>query len=90
MQTIVDVIGKTTELQPLGDDSYAGHCPFCTIDRDLSLFIVDTESQTWHCHVCDKSGDVFSFIMERDGVSFKAALAMLRGDIRRQRLTVVK
>ena len=58
--------------------SFMGLCPFHE-DKNPSLS-VDQSKGLFHCFGCGAGGDVFDFVMRHQGVEFKEALAILKGD----------
>ena len=58
--------------------SHMGLCPFHE-DKNPSLS-VDQSKGLFHCFGCGAGGDVFDFVMRHQGVEFKEALAILKGD----------
>lgn len=71
---IADVIAQYTALKPTGK-ALKGRCPFHE-DRVPSLAVYP-ETGTYHCFGCGKHGDVYAFVMEKEGLSFRQALATL-------------
>jgi DNA primase catalytic core len=56
-----------------------GLCPFHD-DRNPSLNI-DPAKNEWHCKgACGEGGDVIQWVMRAEGVSFKHAVEMMKGD----------
>ncbi len=55
-----------------------GRCPFHQ-DKTPSL-VIDSEKNVWHClGACQAGGSVIDWMMRAEGVSFRAAVEMLRG-----------
>lgn len=66
-------------LEKRGRD-FVGRCPFHE-DRTPS-FVVSPEKNLWNClGACGGGGDVIAFMMRREGVSFRHAVELLRGDV---------
>jgi DNA primase catalytic core len=66
------------KLEKRGRD-FVGRCPFHE-DRTPS-FVVSPEKNLWNClGSCGGGGDVIAFVMRREGVSFRHAVELLRGD----------
>jgi DNA primase catalytic core len=65
-------------LEKRGRD-FVGRCPFHE-DKTPS-FVVSPEKNLWNClGACGTGGDVIAFVMRREGVSFRHAVELLRGD----------
>jgi len=58
--------------------SYKGYCPFHEDSKSPSLSITPAEN-LWQCFGCGAGGDVIDFIRKHDGISFREAVAQLRG-----------
>src|SRR6516162_8882018 len=57
-----------------------GKCPFHN-DRTPSLVITPGKN-LWHClGACQAGGSVIDWVMRAEGVSFRCAVEMLRGDL---------
>ncbi len=66
------------KLERRGKD-FVGRCPFHE-DRTPS-FVVSPEKNLWNClGACGTGGDAIAFVMRREGVSFRHAVELLRGD----------
>jgi DNA primase len=72
---IEEVIRQVLPLRGIGA-AYVANCPFHD-DRRPS-FVVFPDSYTFHCFGCGKHGDVIDFLRLRFGLSFVAAVALLR------------
>jgi len=59
---------------------YAVHCPFHEGDDTPSL-IISPDKNLFHCFGCEASGSVVDWVMKTEGVSFRLAVEMLRGDL---------
>ena len=56
-----------------------GKCPFHD-DRTPSL-VISPAKNLWHClGACNEGGDVIQWVMRAEGVSFRHAVELLRGD----------
>jgi DNA primase catalytic core len=67
------------ELRRHGADLH-GLCPFHD-DKSPSL-VVSPKKNLWHClGACQAGGSVIDWVMKRDGVSFRHAVEVLRGDV---------
>lgn len=67
-----------TRLTPHGDN-LLGHCPFHD-DKTPSL-VVTPSKNLWHClGACQCGGSVIDWVMKREGVSFRHAVELLRGE----------
>lgn len=74
--SITDLIEETVPLKKSGS-SFTGFCPFHNNTKSEALAVFP-ETNTWHCFgSCGEGGDAFSWLMRRDGIDFKAALAVL-------------
>ncbi|MBI4867540.1 MAG: toprim domain-containing protein [Candidatus Wallbacteria bacterium] len=57
-----------------------GLCPFHE-DHEPSL-VIDTDKNLWHCFgACSSGGDVIAWLQRVEGVSFRHAVELLRGDL---------
>ena len=73
---LVESSGVTLETR--GADR-VGRCPFHD-DRTPSL-VVTPAKNLWRCFgACDAGGDVIAWVMRREGVSFRHAVELLKGD----------
>ena len=73
------VEAKGITLKTHGKDRI-GHCPFHD-DKTPSL-VVSPDSNLWHClGACQTGGSVIDWVMKYEGVSFKHAVELLRGDV---------
>jgi len=76
LQRLVEA--KGIELKRHGAD-LVGKCPFHA-DESPS-FIVSPKKNLWHCMgACQAGGSVIDFVMKIEGVSFRHALELLKGD----------
>lgn len=67
------------ELKLQGKD-LLGRCPFHD-DKTPSL-VISPEKNLWHClGACQAGGSVIDWVMRAEGVSFRHAVELLRGDI---------
>jgi len=67
------------ELKKHGASDLIGRCPFHD-DRDPSL-VVSPKKNLWHClGACQQGGSVIDWVMKAQGVSFRHAVEVLRGD----------
>jgi DNA primase len=65
-------------LEKRGAD-HVGRCPFHD-DKTPSL-VVTPGKNLWRCFgACDAGGDVIAWVMKREGVSFRHAVELLKGD----------
>jgi|688.fasta_scaffold46741_3 DNA primase len=72
------VEGAGVRLEKRGGD-YVGCCPFHD-DKTPSLVITPAKN-LWRCFgACDAGGDVIAWVMKREGVSFRHAVELLRGE----------
>lgn len=69
---------RGVELKNHGDGHLAGKCPFHA--DDTPSFIVTPAKGLFHCLGCGAAGNAIQFIMKADGVSFRHAVEVLRGD----------
>lgn len=70
---------KGIMLKPHGKDRI-GRCPFHD-DKTPSL-VVSPDKNLWHClGACQTGGSVIDWVMKCEGVSFKHAVELLRGDV---------
>ncbi|QGX39333.1 CHC2 zinc finger domain-containing protein [Permianibacter aggregans] len=73
------VEAKGIVLKPHGKDRI-GRCPFHD-DKTPSL-VVSPDKNLWHClGACQAGGSVIDWVMKCEGVSFKHAVELLRGDV---------
>jgi DNA primase len=73
------VTSAGVELRRHGPD-LIGLCPFHD-DKGPSL-VVTPSKNLWHClGACHEGGSVIDWVMKRDGVSFRHAVEILRGDV---------
>jgi len=71
-------VAKGVKLAVHGKD-LVGLCPFHE-DREPSL-VVTPEKNLWHClGACGAGGSVIDWVMRAEGVSFRQAVELLRGD----------
>jgi len=66
------------ELRKQGKD-YAGRCPFH--EDDTPSFIVSPTKNLYHCFGCNAAGGPIDWMMARHKLSFRAAVARLKGDL---------
>jgi DNA primase catalytic core len=65
-------------LETRGAD-HVGRCPFHD-DKTPSLVVTGAKN-LWRCFgACDAGGDVIAWVMKREGVSFRHAVELLKGD----------
>ena len=69
---------RGVELKTHGDGHLAGKCPFHA--DGTPSFIVTPAKGLFHCLGCGAAGNAIQFIMKSDGVSFRHAVEVLRGD----------
>jgi len=70
--------GRGVQLRGHGDN-LLGLCPFHD-DREPSL-VISPSKNVWHClGACQAGGSVIDWVMRAQGVSFRLAVEMLRGD----------
>ena len=75
---IVDLIRSYgVDLEQKGG-SWMGRCPFHE-DKNPSLS-VDRSKGLFNCFGCGAGGDVFDFVMQKQGIEFKEALSLLKGN----------
>ena len=73
------VEAKGIALKPHGKDRI-GRCPFHD-DKTPSL-VISPDANLWHClGACQLGGSVIDWVMKAEGVSFKHAVELLRGDM---------
>ncbi|MCX7821167.1 MAG: DNA primase [Brevinematales bacterium] len=72
--SIVDIIGKVTEVKKSGKN-YMARCPFHN-ERTPSMSISD-EKGLYHCFGCGASGNTIKFLMDYYRVNFREALEKL-------------
>jgi DNA primase catalytic core len=73
------VAARGIELKRHGSN-LLGLCPFHD-DREPSL-VVTPDKNLWHClGACQAGGSVIDWVMRAEGVSFRCAVEMLRGDL---------
>jgi DNA primase catalytic core len=66
------------ELQKRGAD-HVGRCPFH--DDQTPSLSVSPSKNLWRCFgACDTGGDVIAWVQKREGVSFRHAVELLKGD----------
>ena len=71
-------VAKGVKLKGHGKD-LLGLCPFHD-DREPSL-VITPEKNLWHClGACQSGGSVIDWVMRAEGVSFRKAVELLRGD----------
>jgi len=59
---------------------YIGHCPFH--DDKTPSFVVSPKSNLWNClGACGTGGSVIDWVMKTQGVSFRHAVELLKGDL---------
>jgi DNA primase len=84
INTLKESVDLTAVIQAYGIDlkksgkSYKGYCPFHEDTKSPSLSVTPMEN-LWQCFGCGTGGDVIDFIRKHDGISFKEAVAQLRG-----------
>jgi DNA primase len=69
---------RGVELKTHGDGHLIGKCPFHA--DDTPSFVVTPGKGLFHCLGCGAAGNVFQFVMKADGISFRHAVELLRGD----------
>jgi DNA primase len=70
---------RGVELKPHGAN-LLGLCPFH--DDHEPSFVVTPAKNLWHClGACQAGGSVIDFIMKAEGVSFRHAVELLRGEL---------
>jgi DNA primase len=70
--------GRGIKLRGQGDN-LLGLCPFHD-DREPSL-VISPSKNVWHClGACQAGGSVIDWVMRAEGVSFRLAVEMLRGE----------
>lgn len=66
------------KLEKRGRD-FVGRCPFH--EDGTPSFVVSPVKNLWNClGACGSGGDAIAFVMKREGVSFRHAVELLRGD----------
>jgi len=74
-------------LKPHGKDQVMA-CPF---HKDNTPSLVVSANNLWHCMgACQKGGSVIDWVMRSEGVSFRYACELLRGDLSTFSRSVVK
>ncbi len=70
---------RGVELKPHGGN-LIGLCPFH--DDHEPSFVVTPAKNLWHClGACQAGGSVIDFVMKAEGVSFRHAAELLRGEL---------
>ncbi len=69
---------RGVELKAHGDGHLIGKCPFHA--DDTPSFVVTPGKGLFHCLGCGAAGNAIQFVMKSDGVSFRHAVEVLRGD----------
>ena len=73
---LVESSGVTLEKR--GAD-HVGRCPFH--DDQTPSLVITPGKNLWRCFgACDAGGDVIAWVMKREGVSFRHAVELLKGD----------
>jgi len=71
------VQSRGVELKKHGAKDFIGRCPFHD-DQANPNFIVTPDKGLFHCMACGKAGNAIQFVQQRDGLSFRHALEVLR------------
>lgn len=69
---------RGVELKNHGDGHLIGKCPFHA--DDTPSFVVTPGKGLFHCLGCGEAGNAIQFVMKSDGLSFRHAVELLRGD----------
>ncbi len=69
---------RGVELNGHGDGHLIGKCPFHA--DDTPSFVVTPGKGLFHCLGCGAAGNAIQFVMKKDGLSFRHAVELLRGD----------
>jgi DNA primase catalytic core len=64
------------ELRKHGAKDLVGLCPLHR--EEAASFVVSPGPALWHCFGCDRGGDLISLVQQLEGVSFRAAVELLR------------
>jgi len=77
---LVEYVRRDVDLKKVGGNLFRGRCPFADHEDVHPSFTIYAKDNRWHCFGCDRKGDLISYVQQRDGVSFREALATLWPD----------
>ena len=70
--SLVDLVGRYTELRKVSPKEWHGPCPWCGGDDRFRV-----TADFFACRQCGRKGDAIEFVMQRQNVDFKEAVSLL-------------
>jgi hypothetical protein len=74
--SLVDLVGRYTELRKVSPKEWHGPCPWCGGDDRFRV-----TADYFACRQCGRKGDAIEFVMQQRNVDFKEAVSLLGGNI---------